>query len=146
MFTVQFGSQNCLICLVQLIIRMYIYHKLINALSAHMIHINLNLIFYTHVECSPTKTIYIKYYMKHTHTHTLNPYTLQLCKGWLFCKGCWWFFMFYCLGVSLCVGVAVACWPFVTNKANLTLRFVQSTRNSKGFGIKTNLHKHLMLV
>ena len=35
---------------------MYIYHALINALSAHMIHINLNVIFYTHVEHSPTKT------------------------------------------------------------------------------------------
>ena len=58
---------------------MYIYHALINTLSAHMIHINLNMIFYTHVEHSPTKTIYIKYYTKkqrkkkhykHTHTHT----------------------------------------------------------------------------
>ena len=29
------------------IIIMYIYHALINALSAHMIHINLNMIFYT---------------------------------------------------------------------------------------------------
>ena len=57
---------------------MFIYHALINALSAHMIHINLNMIFYTHVEHSPTKTIYIKYYMEkqthaytctHTHTH-----------------------------------------------------------------------------
>ena len=38
------------------IIIMYIYHALINALSAHMIHINLNMIFYTHVEHSPTKT------------------------------------------------------------------------------------------
>ena len=35
---------------------MYIYHALINALSAHMIHINLNMIFYTHVKHSPTKT------------------------------------------------------------------------------------------
>ena len=43
---------------------MYIYYALINALSAHMIHINLNMIFYTHVEHSPTKTIYIKYYLK----------------------------------------------------------------------------------
>ena len=33
-----------------------------------MIHINLYMIFYTHVEHSPTKTIYIKYYLKHTHT------------------------------------------------------------------------------
>ena len=53
---------------------MYIYH----ALSAHMIHINLNMIFYTHVEHSPTKTIYIKYYKKYIkskhckHTHTLT--------------------------------------------------------------------------
>ena len=47
-----------------LIIIMYIYHALINALSAHMIHINLNMIFYTHVKHSPTKTIYIKYYLK----------------------------------------------------------------------------------
>ena len=45
-----------------IIIIMYIYHALINSLSAHMIHINLNMIFYTHVEHSPTKTIYIKYY------------------------------------------------------------------------------------
>ena len=27
---------------------MYIYHALINALSAHMMHINLNVILYTH--------------------------------------------------------------------------------------------------
>ena len=33
---------------------MYIYHALINALSAHIIHINLNVIFYTHAEHSPT--------------------------------------------------------------------------------------------
>ena len=56
---------------------MYIYHALINALSAHMIHINLNMILYTHIEHSPTKTIYIKYYKKkkkfvkthYKHTH-----------------------------------------------------------------------------
>ena len=60
-----------------IILIMYIYYALINALSAHMIHINLNMIFYTHVEHSPTKTIYIKYYTTkqnknalHTHTHT----------------------------------------------------------------------------
>ena len=29
---------------------MYIYHAFINALSAHMIHINLNMIFDTHVK------------------------------------------------------------------------------------------------
>ena len=47
------------------IIILYIYHALINALSAHMIHINLNMIFYTHEEHSPTKTIYIKYIKKY---------------------------------------------------------------------------------
>ena len=47
---------------------MYIYHALINALSAHIIYINLNIIFYTHVEDSPTKTIHIRHYT-HTHTH-----------------------------------------------------------------------------
>ena len=31
---------------VLIIIIMYIYHALINALSVHMIHINLNMIFY----------------------------------------------------------------------------------------------------
>ena len=42
---------------------MSIYHALINALSAHMIHINLNILYTrTDVEHSPTKTIYIKYY------------------------------------------------------------------------------------
>ena len=35
---------------------MCIYHALINALSAHMIHINLNMMFYTHVEHSPHDT------------------------------------------------------------------------------------------
>ena len=53
---------------------MYIYHALINALIAHMIHINLNMIFYTHVEHSPTKTIHIKYYMRKKHT------TIYLCR------------------------------------------------------------------
>ena len=36
------------------IIIMYIYRVLINALSTHIMHINLNIIFYTHVEHSPT--------------------------------------------------------------------------------------------
>ena len=39
-----------------IIIIMYIYHVLINTLSTHMIHINLNMISYTQVEHSPTKT------------------------------------------------------------------------------------------
>jgi len=50
-----------------IIIIMYIYHVFINTLSTRIIHINLNTIFYTHVEDSPTKTIYIR---NHTHTHT----------------------------------------------------------------------------
>ena len=50
-----------------IIIIVYIYHALINALSAHIIHINLNTIFYTYVEDSPTKTNYIRHYME-THT------------------------------------------------------------------------------
>ena len=70
-----------------IIIIMYNDHAFNNALGTHMIYINLNMIFYTHVEHSPTKTIYIKYYMEkqtctcactharthartHTHTHT----------------------------------------------------------------------------
>ncbi len=72
------------------IIIMYIYHALINALSAHMIHINLNMIFYTHVKHSPTKTIYIKYYLKiiiiiikthYTHTRT-HAYT-DCSRNWV---------------------------------------------------------------
>ena len=59
---------------------MYIYHALINALSTHMIRINQNMILYTHVEHSPTETIYIKHYTEkemhalhtHTYTHTLT--------------------------------------------------------------------------
>ena len=39
---------------------MYIDHALINALSAHIMHMNLNTIFYTHIEHSPTKTISLR--------------------------------------------------------------------------------------
>ena len=56
-----------------IIIIMYIYYALINVLSTHTISINLNTLFYTHVENSPTKIIYIRHYMeKHMHvcTHT----------------------------------------------------------------------------
>ena len=38
---------------------MYIYDVLINALSAHTILSNLNTIFNTHVEHSPTKTMIV---------------------------------------------------------------------------------------
>ena len=47
---------------------MYIYHALMNTLSAHMIHINLNMIFYTHVEHSSTQTTHTKH-----HTERLPP-------------------------------------------------------------------------
>ena len=53
-----------------IIIIMYIYHALINALSAHMIHINLNMIFYTHVEHSPIKNNLLKVFYGNTHTYT----------------------------------------------------------------------------
>ena len=64
-----------------IIIIMYSYHALIKALIAHIMHICLNTIFYTHLEHSPTKTIYVRYYLEtymharthartHTHTHT----------------------------------------------------------------------------
>jgi len=39
---------------------MYIHHALIDALSAHMIYINLNMILWTNVEHNPTETVYIK--------------------------------------------------------------------------------------
>ena len=54
---------------------MYIYHALINALSAQMIHVNLNMIFYPHVEHGPTekytKKRERKKHYKHTHTMTV---------------------------------------------------------------------------
>ena len=59
-----------IINLYQQIIIMYIYHALINALSTHMIHVNLNIIFCTHVEHSPTKIIYMKYYTEKQTPHT----------------------------------------------------------------------------
>ena len=74
-FTVSAGSELCLLVISVktiiifkwsvlwkiIIIIMYIYHALINALSTCMIHINLNVMFYTHqVEHSPTKTTHTK--------------------------------------------------------------------------------------
>lgn len=43
-------------------------------INAQMMHTNLNTTFYTHVEHSSTKTIYMKYDMENTHirTHTLT--------------------------------------------------------------------------
>ena len=46
-----------------IVLVMYICYVLINALSAHVTHF-LNTIFYARVKHSPTKTIYMKYYME----------------------------------------------------------------------------------
>ena len=54
-----------------------IYHALINALSAHMIHINLN-IFYTHVEHSATQTIHTKHHTKRQTTFFTTNATICL--------------------------------------------------------------------
>ena len=54
-------ANRILIIIIIIIVITYIYHVLINTMSAHTIHINLNRIFYKHVEHNPTKTIYIKY-------------------------------------------------------------------------------------
>ena len=57
-----------------------------------MIHINLNAILYTHIEHSPTKTVYTKYYMEtHTHTHQNEFRHVQCC----------WFA--HCLLLVVCV-------------------------------------------
>ena len=49
------------------------------ALTSYII--NLNAVFYTHVEDSPTRTIYIRHYMDtHTHTHT----HCDCSKNWVF--------------------------------------------------------------
>ena len=51
---------------------MYIYHALINALSAYMIHINLNMIFYTHVEHSSTQTTLTKHHTERQWNNWTN--------------------------------------------------------------------------
>ena len=47
---------------------MYIYRALINALSTHMIHVNLKMMFYTHVEQSPIRNNLHKVLYGNTHT------------------------------------------------------------------------------
>ena len=51
-----------------IIIIIHIFHRLIDALSAHTKHvfniINLNTIFYSQIENSPANAMYMKYYMK----------------------------------------------------------------------------------
>ena len=55
---------------------MYLYCTLINALSAHIVHINLNMIIYTHVQHSPFKNnLHIVLYGNtDTYTHTMIMY------------------------------------------------------------------------
>ena len=52
---------------------MYIYHAHISAPSAHMIHINLNMIFYTHVQYYQNNLhkVYGKTNKHATHTVTI---------------------------------------------------------------------------
>ena len=77
-------------------------------LSTHTIHINLNIIFYTHVEYSPTKTIYIKYYTeKQTHAlHTHND-----------CSRNW---------VLILVGMKKNLWPLDQESGTLPLSYPRS--------------------
>ena len=62
-----------------IIIMMYIYRALINTLSTHIIHNNINMILCTHVEHSPIKNNLHKviYGNAHTHTHT---HTHRVCN------------------------------------------------------------------
>ena len=62
-----------------------------------MIHINLNMIFYTHVEHSPTKTIYITYlYKKQQQKTPLLSRTRQIVRLYL----CLVFQWFYTTGIK----------------------------------------------
>jgi len=63
-----------------LLIIMYIYHALFNALSAHMIHINLTMIFYTHVEHSSTQTIHLKHQTQSIPTALATEYYHKVCS------------------------------------------------------------------
>ena len=54
---------------------MYIYHALINALSAHTIHINLNMILYIYTRRAQSYQNNLhKVLDAHTHTHTHSLY------------------------------------------------------------------------
>ena len=91
------------ICLGWIIIIVYIYHALINTPTAHMIHINLNMIFYTHVEHSP-KTTHTNYHMERqtppTHTHTSE----NICVCGRVCV-CICVCVYLCVQVCMCVGM-----------------------------------------
>ena len=85
------------------IIIMYIYHALINALSAHVIHINL-MIFYTHAEHSPTKTISIKYRNMIFYTHVEHSPTktilIKYYKNMIYKYELWYIICFMCMFVT----------------------------------------------
>ena len=42
-----------------------LFYRPVLTLNTHMVHINLSMIFYTCVEHSPTKTVYLKYYTEY---------------------------------------------------------------------------------
>ena len=69
---INLGTCYCLVIdqLILIIIIVYIYRALINTLSTHIIHINLDMIFYTHVGHSPIKNNLHKELYRNTHTHT----------------------------------------------------------------------------
>ena len=88
---------------------MYIYHALINALSTQMIHIKLNIILYTHVEHSPIKTIYIKFYMEKGISEVcLWKYNLISFVHQCFGIGPYAHFV-VCVCMCVCVCVCVVC-------------------------------------
>ena len=66
-----------------LIIIMYIYHALINALNTHMIHINLNMILYTQVEHSPSKTTHTKHHTERQPPKNKNKKQQQTNPQWI---------------------------------------------------------------
>ena len=92
---------------------MYIYHELINALSAHIIHINLNIIFYTHVEHSPTKTSQLMSFLSSVVSGLSlcclrNVISVKICAYFVLSNQTSFFVLFYffvCLFVCLFVAV-----------------------------------------
>ena len=76
---------------------MYIYHALINALSAHMIHIiiNLNTVFCTHVEHSPSYCIIWKRMHARTHEYACTTkLLLRVLRVLTFSLHCTVYFLF----------------------------------------------------
>ena len=55
----KYGARSPVVVL-SLMIILDIYFANIDAISGHIMHVNLSTIFYTHAEHSPTKAIYIK--------------------------------------------------------------------------------------